>query len=386
MAFVVAVPFRSVCDDQARVLARRGLLRLYAVWNRRGTEGIPAALTRRMPLLGLVAYAGARSLSPYRGESLRCALYPAYDLWVRSMLRPGDSVLSSYGYANACFRYARSHGGSTWLDAGNSHPAQFWEILEEEYRRWGCGHPPIARFHHERSLRMMDDVDHVLAPSRYVAESFLSRGFSPEQVTRVIYPVDLGTFLPDPRPRPPERPLTLINTGGVNLRKGTPYLLDAFRRIRKQVPDARLLLTDLVSDNMRPLLPRYSDLPIEWAPPLPHARLAERLRSADVFLHPSLEEGLVRTALEAMASGLPVVLTPHCGADDFVREGVNGSVVPIRDPRALADAVLGWWERVRSGYRVPVEDLGERLSIPALEGLLLGPPSPLLPSAGSDLV
>ena len=55
---------------------------------------------------------------------------------------------------------------------------------------------------------------------------------------------------------------------------------------------------------------------------------------------------MVRTALEAMACGLPVVLTPNTGANDLVVPGVNGEVVPIRDPQAIADAVFKWAERV----------------------------------------
>ena len=87
---------------------------------------------------------------------------------------------------------------------------------------------------------------------------------------------------------------------------------------------------------------------------------------------PSLEEGLVRTALEAMACGLPAILTPNCGADDYIREGVNGSIVPIRDPQAIADRILEWWERIRTGYRPPVADLQARLSIERLEDLFIG--------------
>src|SRR5207245_2200608 len=132
--------------------------------------------------------------------------------------------------------------------------------------------------------------------------------------------------------------------------------------VRRHCPSARLLLTDNVRDDVKPILRRYNDLPIEWSPGLPHAQLAERLHSADVFVLPSLEEGLVRTALEAMACGLQVVLTPHCGANDFVRPGANGEVVPIRDPRAIAEAVLKCWERVRTGEPALADDITGELS------------------------
>jgi glycosyltransferase involved in cell wall biosynthesis len=159
-----------------------------------------------------------------------------------------------------------------------------------------------------------------------------------------------------------DQPLTIINTGSLSLRKGTPYLLEAFRIIRKQDPTARLLLTQTIQDDVKPILARYADLPIEWSPGLPHAELAKRLRSADVFVLPSLEEGLVRTACEAMASGLQVVLTPHTGAHDFVSRGVNGEIVPIRDPQATADAILRCWERVRAGQVADVGHLREQLA------------------------
>ncbi|MCH1923037.1 hypothetical protein L9G15_26860, partial [Shewanella sp. A3A] len=78
---------------------------------------------------------------------------------------PGDHVLSSYGYANSCFRHARRHGGKTFLDGGNSHPENFWNLLTEEHRTWGCNYPPISRQHYRRALAMMEDVDYVLSPS-----------------------------------------------------------------------------------------------------------------------------------------------------------------------------------------------------------------------------
>src|SRR5207249_6047308 len=77
-----------------------------------------------------------------------------------------------------------------------------------------------------------------------------------------------------------------------------------------------------------------------------------RLRSADVFVLPSLEEGLARTALEALACGLPIIVTPHTGANDFICSGESGEVVPVRDADAIANAVLKWANKVTaSGWQ-----------------------------------
>jgi glycosyltransferase involved in cell wall biosynthesis len=344
--FVVATPGHSVCEDNARALERCGRLRFLAMGTRRGAAGIPPERTRLNPPIGLATYLSARFLPPFAAESFRFRLHPWFDRWVKRQLTPGDHILSSYGYANESFQWVRAHGGKTFLDGGNSHPENFWNILQEEHRRWNCPHPPVARHHYERSLAMMEHVDYVLSPSSFVTRSFLERGFRPEQILHNVYPVDLSCFSPALEPRPASRPLTLIGTGSLSLRKGVPYLLEAFRRVREKIPTARLLLTRAVQDSARPVLERHRDLPIDWAPPLAHPQLAARLREADIFFLPSLEDGFARTVTEALACGLPAIVTPNTGAGDLIQSGVNGEIVPIRDPQALADAVLKWADKI----------------------------------------
>jgi len=361
--FVLAVPFRTnYYNAYARALHGNGLLEFYALGTRRGTEGVPPERTRLNPWIGLWSYAAVRTLSAFHAESFRFRLLPWFDRWVLKQLTPGQHIISSYGYANQSFDFIRKHGGKTFVDAGNSHMENFWEIMTEEHRRWKCPQLPVARHWYERSREMLKEVDYVLSPSSYVTNSFLARGFKSEQILRVFYPVDLDLFRPGDSVRPKNRPLTIINTGNLSLRKGTPYLLEAFRLVHQQHPSARLLLTQNVRDDVEGILGRYRDLPIEWSPGLPQVELAERLRSADVFVLPSLEEGLVRTALEAMACGLQVVLTSHCGANDFVEPGVSGEIVPIRDPKATAEAILKCWERVQAGVSSPIMGLQEKLS------------------------
>lgn len=346
--FVVATPGRSVCDDNARALERIGQLRFLALGTRLGTAGVPPERTRLNPLIGLAGYAAGTVLSPYRTESFRFGLLPWFDRWVKRQLTPGDHIISSYGYANGSFQWVREHGGKTFVDAGNSHIENFWEILSEEHRRWKCPTPPVAPHWYERSRAMLAEVDYVLSPSSYVTGSFLARGFTPAQILKNVYPVDLSLFQPRSAPRPKNQPLTIINTGSLSLRKGTPYLLEAFRMVKKNIPNVRLLLTRSVQTDVKPILARYRDLDIEWSAYLTHAQLVKRLQSSDMFVLPSLEEGLARTACQAMACGLPVVLTPNTGVNDFVQPGVNGEVVPIRDPRAIADAIFKWADIILS--------------------------------------
>jgi len=373
-SFVIASPgHASIYDAEALALHKQEALRFIAMGTRRGVEGLPGDVTRLKPMIGLWTYAAARTLRPFAAESFRFRLYPWFDRWVQKQLRPGDNIISSYAYANDSFKWVRAHGGKTFLDGGNSHPDNFWEILIEEQRRWKARDLPVARHYYDRSRAMLEHVDYVFTASKYVADSFLARGFKPEQLFPHPRPLNVSAFRPREGERPKDKPLTLIHTGALCLRKGTPYLLEAFRLVVKKIPTARLVLRDSIRDDVKEILARYNDLPITWLPQMPHHELAEHLRQADIFVLPSLEEGMVLTAVEAMGCGLPVILTPNCGANDLVKPGVSGEVVPIRDAQAMANAIFKWGEAVmRPGYQPAITINQELLTFEYFEKTFLG--------------
>src|ERR1041385_6676852 len=166
--FVVATPARSVCDYNARALLRQEALRFLALGTRRGTSGVPPEFTRLNPTIGLSAFVAAKILPSTQAENFRIRLHPWFDRWVKRQLEPGDHIISSFGYVNECFARVRAHGGKTFLDAGNSHPENYWRIISEEHAYWKCPLPPFPRLWYKRSLAMMPQVDYVLSPSSYV--------------------------------------------------------------------------------------------------------------------------------------------------------------------------------------------------------------------------
>jgi glycosyltransferase involved in cell wall biosynthesis len=351
--FVVATPTRSVADNYAAYLERNNRLRFLALGTRRGAKVVSGENTRLFPLFGLLAYAATKTMSLKQAEGFRFHLHPLFDRWVRAQLQPGDHIISSYGYTNASFRWIKQHEGKTFLDAGNSHPENFWEVLTEEHRRWNCPSPPISPYHYRRSCEILEHTDYILAPCEYVVESFLKRGFRREQLLPSIYAIDFTHFFPSSQPRPQEKPLTIINTGSLSLRKGTPYLLEAFREVQRVHPKAKLLLSRIVEDSVLPILKRYQDLNIEWSEPLSHPQLAERLRSADLFVLPSLEEGFLLSAAEALACGVPVITTAHTFVKDVLVPDKNAEIVPIRSSQAVAEAILRWADRLLKSEAPP---------------------------------
>jgi len=130
--------------------------------------------------------------------------------------------------------------------------------------------------------------------------------------------------------------------------KGLPELLQAFARVREQLPGARLLLIGATMmgsgnpDGLEEVRGWVNDWGIEDAVHLAGMRTdVERLlRGADLLVLPSHREGMPRSILEAMATGLPVVATDIRGCREEVVDGETGLLVAIHDPVRLADAIL----------------------------------------------
>lgn len=371
--FAMACFGRSGDDNFARALENHGLLDFYALGTRRGARGIPPEHTRLQPLFGLANYAFAKIFPTYASESLRFRTFGLFDRWAQSLLTPGQHFFTGYAFAPGAMRQARKQGGLAMLDAWTSHPLEFWDVLAEEQRIWKSKYPPVSQYYQKLVVQSVEAADYICVPSNFVRNSFLKRGYPAEKLLFCPYPMDLDAFTSDPEPRPADRPFTLLHTGGLSLRKGAPYLFEAFRIIRREVPDAVLRIKRHLRDDAMDIVKKNSDLPVEWSDSLDFADHIRRYQTSDLFLFPSIEDGYAIVVAEALACGLPVVTTPNTGASDLVRSGVNGEVVPIRDAQALAEASLKWWRRIRNGERVGGRaELAERLSIRRFEENFIG--------------
>ena len=364
---------RSADDHYARALENHGLLDFYALGTRRGIRGVPREHTRLQPLFGLLNYAAAKVLPTYQAESVRFRAFGLFDRWARSLLRPGQHLFTAYAFANDSMRWVQQHGGLAFLDAWTSHPEEFWKLLTEEQQLWGSSYPPVSRYYQDRAADSAGVADYVFVSSTFVRQSYLKRGFNPDRLLFCPYPVDLSVYRPAPEPRPAQRPFTLLHTGGLSLRKGAPYLLEAFRLIRKEVPNAILRVRRDIRNDAVDILRRHADLPIEWSGGLSLEDHVRRYQTSDLLLFPSVEDGFAQVVAEALACGLPVVTTPNTGASDLIRSGENGEVVPIREPQALAQAALKWWDRLRAGQGIGgIEELRNRLSVQTFEATGIG--------------
>ncbi len=185
-------------------------------------------------------------------------------------------------------------------------------------------------------------VDRYLAVSRQVAAQLRDRfGVRPGKITLVPNAVSLDQFPHDAipisiRPADPAAPPTVLTVARLDPQKGLHHLVAAAALL----PEARVmvvgdgpergaletLIAQLGLGDRVHLLGFRTDIP-------------ELLAGCDLFVLPSLFEGLPLSILEAMAAGRAVVATAIGGNDEAVVDGVTGLLVPPADPQALADAL-----------------------------------------------
>lgn len=325
--------------DLARELAQRGYLRALLTSQPRfqvAKWGVPrekiTSLIRHEGTIRLAQRTGLGRLIPHLD-------YLASERFDRAMARrlpSSDVVVAWSSKALHTLRKARSQGAMTVVERGSSHIATQRRLMEDELQRWGVlpRLPPVDPWMVDKEIQEYAEADAIAIPSSFVRRTFLENGVPESKLVQVPYGVNLDSFRVLPRTDPAFR---VLFVGGLSLRKGIPDLLEAVR-----LADAELWLVGPMHDEVRSMIPPSSKVRLFGK--VPQARLAEFYAQADAFIIPSIEEGMAMVILQALACGCPVICTPNSGGGDVVVEGRNGFIVPIRDPRAIADRI----ERLRS--------------------------------------
>ena len=344
MRITLSVNGRFHSFDVARELSRRQqlcrLITSYPGFVAR-RWGLPPSQVRALPAIELLKRVAIRVFDA-PGELL-CA---PYDL-LASHLVPEESELVETWSGSSLHTLARARalGAVSVLKRSSAHIVTQRELLQEEYRRWGMeDRTPIPAFIVERELREYDEADYVLTSSRFIARTFRDRGVPPHKVLCLPLAVDTSSFRAAQRD---DRTFRVLFCGAASLRKGVPYLLKAFASLA--LPDAELWFVGGIAAELRPLFARLGGPNVRVLGSVPHGSLPAIYQQCDVLCLPSIEEGFGTVVTQAMACGLPVIVSENVGAADALAGAPDaGCIVPIRDARALADAILGLYEdRVR---------------------------------------
>jgi glycosyltransferase involved in cell wall biosynthesis len=326
--------------DLARELHARGMLgTLYTGYPRFKlvAEGLPQEKINTFPY-----FHGAYMAYPYK-DSLPRSVVKKWEYLARTSLdnhvaRNIDNCDVFVGLSSSALKtgeQVKRSGARYVCDRGSSHIRYQNALLSEEYALWGEQFEGVDPRVIAREEMEYDVADCITVPSTFTYRSFIKEGIPADKLRKLPYGVNLVKFSKTCTPATGQ--FDVLFVGGMNLRKGVQYLVDAFRKLQHQKKS--LTFAGAPSQDLINIL-RKSGLWIEDAKILghvPQSELKNLMSRSHAMVLPSIEEGLAMVQAQAMACGCPVIASENTGAEDLFDDGIEGFIVPIRDPAAIAE-------------------------------------------------
>lgn len=255
-----------------------------------------------------------------------------FDWRARHLIGKPDVLYAYSDQALWSLRVARSAGICTVLHAANTHIRNLFQALNTECARLGLGQHLVTALMVRKIEREYREATLIRAQSTLVRETLVEAGLSADKIVHIPPSVDLDHFQPH---RVEPDAFTVGFVGSFDVRKGLPHLLTAFDRVSRG--DMHLALHGGSGSRfMNRLLAPYrvrTDVSFAVGDPRP------TYRQSSVCVVPSIEDGFAYVVLEALACGVPVIVTENVGGKDAVVDGENGFIVPIRDSEAIAERI-----------------------------------------------
>lgn len=325
--------------DLARELDARGYLEcIYSTfpWARLQREGVDRRKVRTFPWIHTSQLLLRRRFGIPDGmnREITWAMFRSFDAWMARTLPRCDAFVGISGTGLKTGRRAQQMGGKYVCDRGSAHIRYQDRILREEYGIWGLEPEVIVDPRMiAREEAEYEQADAITIPSEFARRSFVEMGVPAEKLHRIPYGVRLERFRRVGEP--PKDRFEVLFVGAVSLQKGVPWLLQAFAQIRH--PRKRLRVVGGMHTEVKGLLSRLPQANLEFVGPVPQVELPAIMSSSHVMVMPSVQEGLALVQGQAMACGCPLISTTNTGGEDLFTDGVEGFVVPIRSPGAIAE-------------------------------------------------
>lgn len=233
--------------------------------------------------------------------------------------------------ANLSLKKAKSLGIAGVVDRASSHILTQNKILCEQYEKHGIRYNPTYDFVIKRCLEDYEIADFVVTPSPFAYASFAHQGFDMSKVLYNPFGVDLSRF--SPRKKAPDRfQVTFI--GQIGIRKGVLNLLAAWDKLG--LSDGKLVLAGEPETMIKDRISKWKGREdIEFTGFV--SDVEKLLHETTVFAFPSCEEGSALVTYEAMACGVPLVVTKNAGSVAVDNE--SAIFVEMDNPEQLAGAL-----------------------------------------------
>jgi len=268
-------------------------------------------------------------------------LTDSFDRWAGRAMTPCTVIHALSSWSLYSGRAAKEkYDALVVYDRGSGQLRFEEELMSEEATLHG-----VARRNIDERYLIKDDIecalaDIIIVPSAYALRTFVGRGVSAVKIHIVPLTANLALFKPSVKH---DRMFRVIFAGRAGLTKGILYLLRAVEYLPRT--SLECVIFGEIEPEMAFLLKKYRRIPnIRWRGAVPQTVLAEEMTQGSVLVLPSLSEGFGMVVAQAMACGLPVIVSENTGAADIVEDGKSGFIVPIRDVDAIRTKLLFLYE------------------------------------------
>ncbi len=256
------------------------------------------------------------------------------------------------------FEQFHKNGTKIVIERINCHRATSRSILKNAEQIWGVeSKSSITDEDIAAEDRKLEIADAIFCPSPMVRNSMLENGVPPEKLLSSSYGWEPERFKLTHSVQHKNLKPVFLFVGTLCLRKGIPLLLEAWKRADI---DGELLLCGAVDEDIQSAF--ANELKGKSVRHITYTKdIGKIFSQADVFVFPSLEEGGPMVTYEAMAHGIPPLVTAM-GAGAIVQDGINGVVLPDMDIDAWAEAIRDIAENKQKRL-----ELGEKAKVRAQE-------------------
>jgi len=316
----------------------------------------PRAAGRTHPDLARAAVASANARTLMRQVSLRLRRASSWERVLTmnigfqkdamrlldSLIRDDHSPIALFSYSYAArdlFRMAKDRGWKTVLGQIDPGPEEgrLAEELRNRHARWQCTRVAPPPGYYDGWREETELADRVIVNSEWTAAALRREGVDAAKLVQIGIPYE-HDFPAKPKSVPADgfsaaRPLRVLFLGQVNLRKGICELLEAMQALRNEPVELTVVGAPQVT-----VPAELHSLPgLRWIGPLPRGETSAHFRRADVFILPTHSDGFGLTQLEALAHGLPVIVSNNCAR--LIIDDVHGLVLPDVTATTIADAL-----------------------------------------------
>jgi len=324
--------------DQAEQLQRKKVLHCLI-------QGYPKFMTRRWGIpddkvISLLMNGLSARTIRYLPEDLSSTIVPTVHSLFSRRLRhkiPQDTEVF-IGLSSFCLdalEYVKSCGITSVVDHGSLHQRTEKRLLEEENRKIGLesNKNTAPEWIINKEDKEFEVADKVMVLSEAAKRSFIEEGVASEKIFVNPCGVNLAQFSPTKKN---DSKFRIIFCGSITPRKGLHYLIKAFSEL--SINDAELwVIGGVLNKKYREYLEKFNLEKVYFMGTFSQSELPRLYSQGSVFILPSIADGFGMVVTQALACGLPVIVSENVGAADVIEEGRNGFVVPVCNANSLKE-------------------------------------------------